>query len=366
MDLMKTKCILSLLWISLLFMACETERFVPLDDEPVFYVNGLVDGEAFNLEAGLEGVVNNPLVLDQSTHWDYISSFIVNGNSTSLIRKLSFRFNDYPKISSEQELNEEIVEDATDFVLNFTGSEGIVLEPNTDGINELFVTSWLIDGQTVTTQINPIIPLPYLEESDFIDVRYSLNIPNKFRGILISQFGREQESGCHGAINIQEDGDEINISASAINQAFTSYSWSTGSEEDNITVDLESITVVLEAESNDCAFIAQLEINDTNAIPPSLSYTPVFQEGPASLMSNKGLIVELVRNDGKIFRSDFTEQDQDVQLLLNSIEVHNDSSNNLETFRINGTMTLNLASTDLSETMSLSLDELQFSLAIPE
>ena len=362
---MKLNVFYLMIFMPFLFIACDTEGFVELNDESVFFIEGKMNGQTFNIQAGENGVVNNTNVVDQNGRWDYVSSFSIPNDPTVPFSKLSFNFNDYEKIIDEAGLRSRFLEDNVDFVLNFTGSEGLVLEPETSGISDPFVTAWTIDGKGVTTQMNPIIPLPFLEESDYIDVRYSLNIANKFRGTIISQFSKDLTQSCHGELIMDNDGLVVEVWLNSLSGSFDEVGWSNGSTGLSTVIASEAQELVVEATTGECQLSAQIEISDPNAIPEQLTYSYSLSEGPASDLTNTGLIVELVRNDGTIFRSDFISQSIESALNINAINAHDFKANDLDSYEIAAIMVVQLSDLENTETISVDLSNIQFALSHP-
>lgn len=362
---MKLKLIYFLLVIPLVFQCCETEGFIELDDKAVFFIKGEIDGQSFDLHAGENGVINNANVVDQEDRWDYISSFSTQSDPTVPFSKLSLKFNDYQKLTDEASLKNMLISEDLDYVLNFTGSEGLILEPETSSISDPFVTAWTIDGRSVTTQVNPIIPLPFLEESRFIDVRYSLNIANKFRGTIISQFSQDLESSCHGEILMNNNGLTVDILLNPLGVQFDEVEWSTGANDLSTVVESEAQEIVVEASSANCQLSAQLEITDPEAIPQILSYNYTMSEGPASFSSNTGIIIEIVRNDGTLFRSDFVQQSAESSLSISSVRAHQFQSNDLDSYEVSANMVFQLSNLEGTEVINVNLDDIQFALAHP-
>jgi hypothetical protein len=347
------------------FQSCETEGFVEVNEEASFFIEGDIEGQSFKIQAGEAGVANNTNVIDQNDRWDYLSSFTLENNPTIPFNKLSFKFNDFQKITDEAELKSVFLEGELDYVLNFTGVEGVVLNPETSSIVDPFVTAWSIDGLNISTQISPIIPLAFLEESEYVDVRYNLNIANKFRGSIISQFSQELDESCHAEILMNTDGMALEVLLNPLSGDFDQIEWSDGSNNLSTVIPLEAQELVVEASTAACQLSAQIEITDPSSIPEKLSYDFVMSEGPASFLSNTGLIVEIVRKDGVVFRSDFVQQSSNSELIINSINLHEFKSNNLDTYEFSSSMKLLLSNIEGTEVISIDLSDISFALSHP-
>jgi len=213
--------------------------------------------------------------------------------------------------------------------------------------------------------MNPIIPLPFLEESDYIDVRYSLNIANKFRGTIISQFSKDLTQSCHGELIMDNDGLVVEVWLNSLSGSFDEVGWSNGSTGLSTVIASEAQELVVEATTGECQLSAQIEISDPNAIPEQLTYSYSLSEGPASDLTNTGLIVELVRNDGTIFRSDFISQSIESALNINAINAHDFKANDLDSYEIAAIMVVQLSDLENTETISVDLSNIQFALSHP-
>ena len=360
---MKQILFYSLILIS--FLACEREGFQAVDNEPVFEFVTEINGQNLNIQAGLEGVVNNPSFVDQNGLVNYVSSFSIPSNGFGSFRKINLHFKQFPKVTNSDESKTDVLNESLSYMLSFTGVEGYRLMPNIGGIVNPFVTAWTIDGKPISTQVSPLVPLPILREQGFVDVRYSLHIQNKFRGIMNSQISLDNEASCHGKLDIIKEQDKATLSFTPSNNMLTNIIWNNGSTDSNIEIDYEEQTLVMEANSSDCGMSMQLEITDPSSLPNALSYELDEVVGPATIMPYNGFVIEMIDDTGEIYRSDYNQQNSTSLIEIVSVKSFGEEMNGNPTLKVEGLIDATLYNLDRDTSIELKKGKVSFAFSHP-
>jgi len=359
------KQIFLIILLGLFFGSCDTEGFDNPPESAVFAVDAEINGQSINLQAGLEGVENIPGIIEQNGALTYFSYFNIPATSNNNTRKLTLQFKEYPKVINEALAKTEVLNNELDYVLSYTGVEGLKVTPHSGSITDIYTEMWAIDGQIITTQADALIPNPILQDKGFVDVRYNLNIPGKFVGSVNSQISNKIEESCHGKIDITTNSNSAEIRFTSDNVQMDQIEWGSGQTSTDIEIDLIPQTVFVEANSADCVMNAQMDIMDPLSIPSELGFDISEVVGPATDQPTKGFVLELINDQGEIFRSDFGLQNQSSKIEIESVTPHAFPHDNNSILIVDAKVNATLYNLDQTNSINLTEGSISFAFAHP-
>lgn len=353
------------LLICLGFCSCETEGFQNPSPVPIFNFNATIDGLERSIDAGIDGVENNPGFAERDGGVTYFSNFNITAEADPIIRRVSLQYRNFPRFTSENAIRNEVLNNDLEYVLSFTGVEGLRLSPQTTGINDVHTNMWFVNGQVITTQLDALIPNPTLIDNDFVNVRYNLNVLGKFFSSFNSQISSDREESCAGMVNVEIVDDEAQFSFSTDNPDINQIEWNDGTVGDQVTVDLVPQTLIVEASSDECTTSLQMDIEDVTGIPKQIGFDINEITGPATGQSRQGFVLEILDASGEIFRSDYGIQMDESAIQINNIQPLDFDSNGDLVLLVQAEVDANLFNLDQSRTMVFRSGLINFAFSYP-
>ncbi len=352
-------CLL-LLICSVLCFSCETEGFDDFQKEAVFETNLVIDGEEVNIQAGAEGyVMQTGFNENISGTFDYFSEF---ANSQEGSKQLNFYFDDLPVLQTPSEVAASVHSDLN-FALNFTGSEGIMLVPNLDGLSTAYTTEWSVGELEKTNNNNTLIPLPILRDIQDIPVQYNLEVSNGFKATMNGSFNADLTKSCNAIVQTSFDQSNIYFGLTAFTQSPLQIDWSNGESTTTATYSVDTEQVTVDVISQNCNFDFSMEITNAESLPAQIGFETIFTLGPATTYTGPGVILEYVDEDGSVFRSDYGQQDNTSSFVVDSIEEYELNPAGSKTVLLEGRISCKVFSLDGNTSKEITAESIKIGLA---